>query len=209
MAEPTGRVTFGKELDLQISHNETSVFRLDFERQSAVHRVVLELVDGVIEREKGIVDGGDRGVGIVQGGAEHEATDTAESVDTERNSHAGEPEVAKRKDRWKQKQTELALCYEDDGRPRRILTRRDANPTRIRYYQTQSIKLRNTLRRIQNCLQLSFTLMLLLTTTIFRGRTAASASFRGTTENASNHGFASTAKRRTASTIFFFTSFLW
>ena len=105
MAEPTGRVTFGKELDLQISHNETSVFRLDFERQSAVHRVVLELVDGVIEREKGIVDGGDRGVGIVQGGAEHEATDTAESVDTERNSHAGETVVAKRKDRWKKKQT--------------------------------------------------------------------------------------------------------
>lgn len=83
----TSGVAFGKELDLEVTDDETSVFDFDVVGERAVDGIVLQLIRGVIEGQKGVVDGDDGRVGIVQGGTEHQTTDTAESVDSKSDGH--------------------------------------------------------------------------------------------------------------------------
>ena len=83
----TCRIAFGEELDLQFANDKASVFSLDGLVEGSVDRIVLKLVDGVVERQEGIVDGNDCGVRVVQSGTEDETADTAKSIDSKSDGH--------------------------------------------------------------------------------------------------------------------------
>mmetsp|Transcript_14277 Transcript_14277/g.28798 ORF Transcript_14277/g.28798 Transcript_14277/m.28798 type:complete len:302 (-) Transcript_14277:145-1050(-) len=89
------RIAFGEELDLQFTNDEASVFSLDGLVEGSVDRIVLKLVDSILERQEGIVDGNDGGVRVVQSGTEDETTDTAKSIDSKSDGHGVEFLVGK------------------------------------------------------------------------------------------------------------------
>uniref|UniRef100_A0A7S3L1S0 Uncharacterized protein n=1 Tax=Amphora coffeiformis TaxID=265554 RepID=A0A7S3L1S0_9STRA len=91
----TLRIAFGEELDLQFTNDEASVFSLDGLVEGSVDRIVLKLVDSILERQEGIVDGNDGGVRVVQSGTEDETTDTAKSIDSKSDGHGVEFLVGK------------------------------------------------------------------------------------------------------------------
>mmetsp|Transcript_5817 Transcript_5817/g.16589 ORF Transcript_5817/g.16589 Transcript_5817/m.16589 type:complete len:360 (+) Transcript_5817:73-1152(+) len=80
-------IAAGEELDADAVHDEAVSFDLNGAGEFSVHRVVLELVGGVVNRQEGIVHGNDGGVLVLNGGAAYEATDAAESVDSECGDH--------------------------------------------------------------------------------------------------------------------------
>lgn len=88
----TSGVAFRKELDLEVTHHKVSVYGLDLLVEESVNRIVLELVDGVLERQEGVVHRNDRGVRVIQSGTEDETTDTAKSIDSKSDGHGEERE---------------------------------------------------------------------------------------------------------------------
>jgi len=83
----TLRIAFREELDLQVANNKASIFRLDGLVEGTMNRIVLKLVDGILKRQKGIVDSNDGGVGVVQSGTQDETTDTTKSIDSKCDGH--------------------------------------------------------------------------------------------------------------------------
>jgi hypothetical protein len=85
----TSRVTFGKELDTRFTNDEASIVDRDFRFKHTVDTVVLQLVGGVVQRQKGIVDRHNVTVGVFEGGAKDETADASKSVDSKGDGHVG------------------------------------------------------------------------------------------------------------------------
>jgi len=75
-------VPLAKDGDSVAVDDELSVLGLNAALELSVGRVVLEHVHHVVKRDEGIIDGDDLGA-LGDGGAENQATDAAESVDTD------------------------------------------------------------------------------------------------------------------------------
>lgn len=84
-------VLLGEEGDLlTVDVDGVVSFLGDLERESSVNRVVLELVDEVIDVHEGVVDGGDIGGLVLEGSSEDESSDSSETVDTKSERHKRE-----------------------------------------------------------------------------------------------------------------------
>ena len=75
-------VTAGKELDPDITNDEAVTIGFDFTFVHSVDGIILELVGGVLNSQKGVIDCNDSSIGVLQCGTANQTTDTAESVDT-------------------------------------------------------------------------------------------------------------------------------
>jgi hypothetical protein len=82
------RVALLRQADLLAVDDQRVAFDRDFALEAAVHRVVLEHVGQVVGLEQ-VVDGNDLDVvlEVLHRCAQHVATDAAEAVDTEFDSH--------------------------------------------------------------------------------------------------------------------------
>ena len=81
------RIHFREELDF-LAVNDDGVVRVgDFALVLTVHRVITKHVSHVIRRHERVVDADEFDFRIVQTGAEDEASDTAETIDTNFDSH--------------------------------------------------------------------------------------------------------------------------
>ncbi len=77
-----GGVSLSEDDDLVAIDDELAVLSLDGSGVSAVDRVVLELVDHVVEGHEGVVDGDNLDLGVSAAGAADESANTTETIDT-------------------------------------------------------------------------------------------------------------------------------
>ncbi|KAJ8531736.1 hypothetical protein ON010_g14226 [Phytophthora cinnamomi] len=78
-----GRVARREHVDHLAVHHQVAVLRLHGAVELAVRRVVLEQVRHVLQVHERVVDGHHLGLGVLDGGAAHEAADAAEAVDAD------------------------------------------------------------------------------------------------------------------------------
>jgi len=81
------RIHFRKEFNFFAVHDNRAVRELDVAFELTVHRVITKHVSHVVRRHKRIVDADELNFRIVQPCAEDEASDTAETIDTNFDSH--------------------------------------------------------------------------------------------------------------------------
>lgn len=91
-----GRIPLGKEFDgrlcLSIINDERVRGSIsgDSSRVLSMDGIVLEHIGGVIQVKEGVVDGDGHNIArVLHGGTADETTDTAESVDSDLDSHVG------------------------------------------------------------------------------------------------------------------------
>jgi hypothetical protein len=78
-----GGVPLGEDLDLLAVDDERAlVLLVGITGEATVHGIVLEVVDHVIDGHEGLVDGHHVDLAALEGSAEDQTTDPAESVDT-------------------------------------------------------------------------------------------------------------------------------
>jgi len=80
-------VLFSEDSDLSTIDDDVVAFVSDFSLESTVDGVVLELINQVVQRHEGVVDGGDFDLRVLEGGSEGESSDSTETVDTELDGH--------------------------------------------------------------------------------------------------------------------------
>ena len=75
-------VSLVEDKDLVGSDDDVFIVKRDFEGEFTMSRVILELVRHVLRLEKGIIDGHHLEVWVFERGAEHQAPNAAEAIDS-------------------------------------------------------------------------------------------------------------------------------